>query len=132
MGEEVDKIFYSCRKAELALQTDFPSDSGTVRPLVEEEVLELIEGPRKEVLADAQRGRLKATKDGASGWITLKDRHGVVYAEANPKLYTCTELVAMTDGEDIKSCKVMRKIAVEELVEASGPVEEDPSTGVAR
>merc|ERR1712019_115499 len=53
--EEVDKIFYSCRKAELPLQTEFPSDSATIRPLIEEEVLELIEGPRKEMLPDAQR-----------------------------------------------------------------------------
>merc|ERR1712048_1340857 len=130
--EEVAKVFYSCRKAELPLQTGFPSDSSTVRTLAEEEVLELIEGPRTEELPDAQRCRLKASKDGQSGWITIKDRHEVVYAEANTKLYTCTATVAMTDGEDIKSCNVLRKLNVGEFVEASGPIVEDAASGVSR
>merc|ERR1712003_530747 len=130
--DECKKIFYCCRKADVPLQKDFETGSSTIRTLKEEEVMELVEGPRKEVLPDAQRGKLKATKDGAIGWITLKDRHEVVYADANPKLYTCTALVAMTDGEDIKSCKVLRKLAVGEFFEASGPVVEDPSTGVSR
>merc|ERR1712151_204390 len=130
--DEVKKIFYCCRKADVPLQKDFESGSSTIRTLVEEEVMELVEGPRKEVLPDAQRGKLKASKDGAIGWITLKDRHAVVYAEANSKLYTCTATVAMTDGEDIKSCKVLRKLAVGEFFEASGPVAEDSSTGVSR
>jgi len=130
--EEVEKILYSCRKADLPLQADFASSSSTIRPILEEEVLELVEGPRKEVLVDAQRVRLKASKDDQIGWITIKDRHGVAYAEANPKLYTCTATVAMTDGEDIKSCKVLRKLAVGEFFEASGQVVEDASTGVSR
>merc|ERR1712151_153471 len=130
--DECKKIFYCCRKADVPLQKDFESGSSTIRTLVDEEIMELIEGPRKEVLPDAQRGKLKATKDGAIGWITLKDRHEVGYADANPKLYTCTALVAMTDGEDIKSCKVLRKLAVGEFFEATGPVVEDPSTGVSR
>merc|ERR1711953_1431175 len=62
----------------------------------------------------------------------FKDRLGVVYAEANAKLYTCTAMVAMTDGEDITSCKVVRKLAVGEFYEASGPVVEDTKTGVSR
>merc|ERR1712187_437271 len=91
-----------------------------------------IEGPRKEVLPDAKRGKVKASKDDKIGWITVKDRHDIVYAEPNPKLYTCKEMVAMTDGQDIMSCKVLRKLAVGEFFEASGPVVDDASTGVSR
>merc|ERR1712151_1242620 len=127
-----DKIFFQCRKADVALQQEFDSGSSAVRTLVEEELLELLEGPRKETLPDAQRGRVKASKDGAIGWNTLKDRHAVVYAEANAKLYTCVATVAMTDGEDIKSCKVIRKLDVGEFFEASGPVVEDSESAVSR
>merc|ERR1712039_475247 len=56
----------------------------------------------------------------------------IVYAEPNPKLYICKEMVAMTDGQDIMSCKVLRKLAVGEFFEASGPVVEDSTTGVSR
>merc|ERR1719356_1346291 len=38
----------------------------------------------------------------------------------------------MTDGEDIKSCKVVRKLAVNEWFEASGPLVEDSASGVWR
>jgi len=130
--DEVSKIFYCCRKTDMPLQADFQSSSSTIRTLIEEEVLELIEGPRKEVLPDAKRGKVKASKDGKIGWITVKDRHDIVYAEPNPKLYICKEMVAMTDGQDIMSCKVLRKLAVGEFFEASGPVVEDTSTGVSR
>merc|ERR1712187_239809 len=84
------------------------------------------------VLPATQRGRVKTSKDEKIGWIPFKDRLGVVYAKANASLYTCTAMVAMTDGEDITSCKVVRKLAVGEFFEASGPVVEDSSTGVSR
>merc|ERR1711972_281407 len=61
--DEVNKIFYCCRKADMPLQAAFQSSSSTIRALEEEEVLELIEGPRKEVLPDAKRGKVKASKD---------------------------------------------------------------------
>merc|ERR1712060_883991 len=62
----------------------------------------------------------------------MGDRHDVVYAEANSNLYTCTQIVAMGDGEDIKSCKVIRKLDVGEFFEASGPVVEDSESQVSR
>merc|ERR1712151_453737 len=127
-----DKIFFQCRKADVALTEKFDSGSSAVRTLVEEELLELLEGPRTEMLPDAQRGRVKTSKDEKIGWITFRDRHEVVFAEANAKLYTCSASVAMTDGEDIKSCKVIRKLAVNEFFEASGPAVDDASTGVTR
>merc|ERR1712048_336645 len=130
--EKVDKIFYCCRKADVPVQKAYESSSDAIRTLGDEEILELLEGPRKEVLPDAQRGRVKTSKDSQTGWITFKDRLGVVYAEANSQLYTCSTTVAMTDGEDIKNCKVVRKLAEGEFFQGSGPVVEDSSTGVSR
>merc|ERR1712157_577413 len=107
------------------------NDSESIRTLMEEEILEFMEGPKKVEVPAVSRGRLK-TKDGKSGWITMKNENGVVYAAPNTKLYNCTTSVAMTDGEDIKTCKVMRKLAVGEKFQATGPPSEDAATGIER
>merc|ERR1719235_1904347 len=123
-------MFFATKKPDLVLSKTF--DGETIRTLMEEEVLELLEGPKKVEVKDVQRGRLKATKDDKTGWITLKDQSDVVYAAPNTKLYTCVTSVAMTDGEDIKACKVIRKLEVGEQFEATGPPSDDAGTGIER
>jgi len=112
---EVQKPFYICAQ-EVALTKDFASgEQELVRQLKSNEVLELIEGPRKESFPEALRARGKATKDGTVGWVTIRDRNGVVHAEASDKYYTCAQSVAITDGKNVKDCKVIRKLVVGEL-----------------
>merc|ERR1712045_1068687 len=41
-------------------------------------------------------------------------------------------VIAMTDGMDIKRCKVVRKLAVGEVVSAEEPPTQDPVSGVTR
>merc|ERR1719198_1993173 len=123
--KEVDKPYYACN-AEVELEGDVP------RTLKHEKVFELLQGPQKEVFADAQRIRGKASKDGATGWITSIDHQGVVFAEPCNKYYTCTTSVAMTDAKDIKNCNVVRKLTVgETFIAEEDPVVEDGS-GVTR
>lgn len=123
--KEVDKPYYACN-AEVELEGDVP------RTLKHEEVFELLQGPQKEVFADAQRIRGKASKDGATGWITSTDFKGVVFAEPCNKYYTCTTTVAMTDAQDIKNCKVIRKMTVgENFIAEEDPVVEADS-GITR
>merc|ERR1719329_499842 len=110
--QEVEKPFYSCNK-ETQLDADFEG-SAAVRTLKADEVLELLEGPRTETYPDGVRARGKASKDDKLGWFTVVDRRGEVFAEMSTKYYTCSSSVAMTDGFDIKSCKVLRKLAVGE------------------
>merc|ERR1712176_326861 len=98
----------------------------------DQEILELIEGPKKEELPDIKRAKVKASKDNAIGWLTLVDKQGTVYAEANQKLYVCTQSIAMTDVQDIKSCKVVRKLAVGEFFEVSGEIAVDKEASVSR
>jgi len=124
--QEVEKPFYSCQ-AEIALERDFKMDGedGLIRTVKVDEVLELIEGPRKLTFEPSLRVRGKATADGAMGWFTAKDKRGVIFAEADNKYYSCTSSVAMTDNRDIKDCKVIRKLAVGELFTLEeGPVED--------
>jgi len=62
---------------------------------------------------------------GQTGWFTVKDKSGVVLAEAEGKYYTCVATVAITDIFEIKTCKVVRKLAVGEMfLMQEGPVEE--------
>lgn len=131
--KEVDKPFYSCT-TETALEREFKSDGeeALLRMLKAEEVLELLEGPRKVTFDPAVRVKGKACLDGAMGWFTSKDKTGQVFAEADCKYFSCTSSVAMTDHMDIKDCKVLRKLAVGEIFTVEeGPVEEKEA-GITR
>jgi len=97
-----------------------------------DEVLELIEGPKKQTFQPALRARGKASSDAALGWFTVTDKQGTVFAESDGKYYSCTSSVAMTDSQDIKECKVIRKLAVGELFTVEeGPIEEKEA-GITR
>jgi len=122
---EVEKPFYTCL-SEVILEREFKSEGadGVTRTVAADEVLELLEGPRKQTFEPALRVRGKAIADGAMGWFTARDRNGNVLAEADSKYYSCTSSVAMTDNMDIKDCKVLRKLVVGELFTVEeGPVE---------
>merc|ERR1719517_301498 len=95
-------------------------------------MLELIEGPQKVTMQDVSRARVKLTKDDLQGWVTLRDKHGVTFAEPNTKLYMCKSTVAMTDGESIQDSKVVGKLQEGDMFDAStGEVKQD-ATGVFR
>jgi len=128
---EIDKPFCVCRK-EVGLEGDFNSGSSLVRTLKEDEILEVIEGPRDEVFRDVLRARVKTTKDNLQGWVSLCDKLGTTLAEANTKLYICRSSVAMTDAEDVRHSKVLRKLAADEMFEASGDLQEDTEAGIFR
>jgi hypothetical protein len=129
--KEVEKPFYSCTK-EIPFEKDFKTDEEPIRTLKVDEVLELIEGPRKETFEPALRVRGKVINGGEQGWFTVRDKKGTIYAEAETKHYSCTTSVAMTDELDIKNCKVIRKLAVGEVFTVlEGPVE-DKEAGITR
>jgi len=123
---KVLKPYYACTK-----EVKFETESGE-RKLQIDEVLELIEGPRKQVFKPGLRVRGKASSDGATGWFTVKNRSDVTFAEADGKHYMCTTSVAMTDAADIKNCNVVRKLEKGELFEALGETQECPTSGITR
>jgi len=74
----------------------------------------------------------KAVQDGKVGWFTMKDKIGNEFAERGNKCYTCTATVAITDVFDIKACKVLKKLAVDEVFTITeGPIIEEAS-GIER
>jgi len=126
-----EKPYFASIKAEAALKSD-AGGNDVVRTLKMGEVLEMVEGPRKELMPDTIRAKVRAGKDKAVGWIVIKDKEGVTYAECNEKLYTCKSAVAMTDGQNLEDCKVIRKLAVDELFLASTEPATDEASGITR
>eukprot|EP00927_Polykrikos_kofoidii_P059005 TRINITY_DN5399_c0_g2_i3.p1 TRINITY_DN5399_c0_g2~~TRINITY_DN5399_c0_g2_i3.p1 ORF type:complete len:1960 (+),score=510.81 TRINITY_DN5399_c0_g2_i3:78-5957(+) len=129
--QEAAKPFYAMQR-EVQMDKEFKPDGEVVRSLKGEEIVELVEGPRKGVVLAALRAKVKVASDGASGWVSIRGRDETVYAEVNAKLLHCTQSVAMTDNKDMASCKVLRKLAVGELFEAFGEAVEDSDSGVWR
>ncbi|CAE8628687.1 unnamed protein product [Polarella glacialis] len=100
------------------------SSSSTVRRMKKDEVLELLEGPREEVFEAELYLKGTASKDGAKGWILLREPAGSNSALQSTKFYKCRSTIAMTDSFDITSCKVVRKVAIGEALEVIGGQEE--------
>jgi len=119
--------------AEVDLHDGFMSEgSAVLQTLKAEDDLEVLEGPRKESLGNAMRARGKATLDGAVGWFTTKTKAGADCVKPGRSTYTCVSSIALTDGMDIKACKVVRKLAKgENLTVLEGPVE-DSNAGLTR
>jgi len=130
--QKVVKPYYMVTK-DSQLEKEFKNEGQeAIRTLKADEVLELVEGPRKETFTPATRVRGKACSDGATGWFTVKDKNGTAFTEPDGKYYSCTTSVAMTDEEDIKNCNVIRKLDKGEMfIVLEGP-NEDKSAGILR
>jgi len=103
-----------------------------VRSLRPGEVVEVLEGPRQEVLGNALRARGKVELDGATGWFTIKNKQGEECAKQGKSTFTCISGIALTSDRNIKDCKVLRKLDKgEELLVLEGPIQ-DEGAGVTR
>lgn len=103
-----------------------------IRDVQVDEVLELLEGPREETGKPSILLRGKASKDSAEGWITMQSSDGTTFAEASKDIYVCKSTIAMTDGFDIKKCKVTRKVEVGETLQVIGGRKEDSNVEITR
>jgi len=104
-----------------------------VRELLEGEVLEMLAGPIEQTFPDMQRAKLEAVKDNAKGWVTLVDKDQVTLVGLTKKYYICKASVAITNSEDVKASKVVRKLEKDELFEAAtGELKADTKSGIFR
>jgi len=130
--QECPKPCYVACAAE-ALQDGFASQGcSEVRSLRPGEVVEVLEGPRQEVVGNAIRARGKVESDGATGWFTIKDKQGDDCAKQGKTTFTCISGIALTSDRNIKDCQVLRKLVKgEDLVVLEGPIQ-DEGAGVTR
>merc|ERR1711957_214541 len=124
------KPFFETGK-ETPLQKDSKVDSSVVRTLKENEILEQVGLPRQEIADPISRTKVKAAKDNAVGWVTLKNKEGQMLATLTDTLIIKAG-VGMTDGQDMKTCKVIRKVAEGEKFNTCGNEIEDKENGVFR
>jgi hypothetical protein len=127
--KEVDKPFYALTR-ETALEKE---DGSAIRHMHADEVIELMEGPRKTTYPNVlkARGKLADVEGAPVGWLAIRDKRGVVYAEAS-SCYKCVSAVAITDTQDVNTCKVLRKLAEgEAFTMVEGPVKDEKS-GIER
>merc|ERR1711957_574217 len=126
----VPKPFFEAVK-EAALQKDSKVDSSVVRTLKENEIVEQVGIPREEIADPISRTQVKAAKDNAMGWVTLKNKDGQMLATLTDTLIIKAG-VGMTDAQDMKTCKVVRKLEEGEKFNTCGNEIEDKESGVFR
>jgi len=129
--KSIEKPFVWCSSDSDMLSTS-TSSAKKKRQLVKGEVLELLEGPREETQDPELIMKCVASKDGASGWITLRDASGEEIASPSQGLFVCKSTIAMTDVFDIKECQVVRKVDVGETLEVVGETKQDSTVEISR
>jgi len=130
--ERCEKPYYCCDcEVEATEAFDSTSASSEVRRLQVGEVLEVLEGPKKEDPTEVVRLRGTAQKDGAGGWVTQKDAAGRVLLETR-KLLVCLKSVAITTSFDISEGKAIRKLEVGETLEVIEEAKDDPKRSLTR
>lgn len=128
--ERCSKPYFRCL-AESGFQKSFESCSAEVKKLALGEVVEVLEGPRKEIPDEALRLKVKSSKDGKTGFVTLKDSSGQSTVEL-AKLMVCKQSIALTTTFDIAAGKAIRKLEAGEVLEVLEGPNEDSVRSLSR
>jgi len=126
------KPFYSCRE-EVLLQSAFESSSSEVRRLRPGQVVEVLEGSRRETAQQYIRVRGKAVKDGKEGWVSLQEPLGEKECciEAT-KVLVCKQSTALTTNFDISDSKSVRKLLAGEVLKVLEEGKQDEKRSLFR
>jgi len=128
--EKAVKPFFCC-EVESPLHSAFESSSPEVKSMQPGDVLEVLEGPRKEDPPETLRLKGKASKDGKAGFVTLKDMAGNDNFVIE-KLLVCKQSIAITTTFNIADGKAHRKLDVGEALEVLEGPQEDSTRGLNR
>jgi len=95
--DQLLKFFYKVVESTVVTTGLSIKDSGTVRRVKAGEMIELLEGPKKEELACMMRIKGKAVKDGSIGWITVAGNQGKTFLEEGGNLYKVRKETPLTE-----------------------------------
>lgn len=104
----------------------------TGEALVGGDVVEVLEGPRREDPREIARVRGKALRDGKAGWTTLKDSRSLGPCFELARTMVCKASTALTSEFDVRTCKAIRKLEPGEVLEQIEPAREDEDTKMTR
>lgn len=107
---------YKCTAA-VSLEDRFPSGSKALRMLEVGETFEISEGPKSETKIGASRIRGRNIGDGKEGWATWTKRSMYSWSPH----HSCKSSIALHDGLEVESAKLVRKLEVGESLEALEP-----------
>jgi len=128
---EPNQTIFACL-AGVALTDDMDiKNCNLVRKLEVGEVMTLLEGPVDDV-ASVTRIRVRAAKDRAEGWITMKGSAGKVFAEEIGQFCVVTRAVPLQTHQKNESSTTLRMLAMQELLELLEGPKEEKSTTVVR
>lgn len=112
---ETRKPYYRCI-VDIKLQDGFSSNR-TLRTLKAQEVVEVLEGPKKDD-QPALFVKGKPDKEGSEeGWITVRDKSGNVTSRLSDKHFVVKETIVLTDTQSIKECKPLKKLQADDVLE---------------
>jgi len=115
-----------------ALHKACERSSDEVGSLEAGEVMEVLEGPRKEAPLELFRIRGKAKSDGKTGWATLKaGKDGRPNFEC-ARTMLCKSSIALTTAFDVAACAPIRKLEAGEVLEQVEPPKEDETRKLTR
>lgn len=125
-------VFYRVSRPSVDLvQTMGVAQGKLVRKLDVNEILELLEGPIKEI-NKVVRVKCRAMKDGAIGWATATGSNGVVFVEQKRVHFQVKSSTTLTDVLSAKACTTIRELKDGELLEVFVWEKIDPTTGLRR
>ena len=125
-------VFYRVSRPNVDLvQTMGVAQGKLVRKLDVNEILELLEGPIKEI-NKVVRVKCRAMKDGAVGWATATGSNGVVFVEQKRVHFQVKSSTTLTDVLSAKACTSIRQLKEGELLEVLVWERTDPTTGLRR
>jgi len=122
---------YLCCREEFILQGAFEASSDEVLKIHAGQVVEVLEGPRREPATECLRVRCRAVKDGKMGFITLKDAAGNDLSES-VKVLVCRLGTTLTTDLDVSASKTVRKVEIGEVFEALDSAKEDEKRKLSR
>jgi len=102
------------------LSIDLPIKSKTLRRLSINEVLECIEGPKKDERVSVMRVRCRTVQDDTVGWATLAGNQGTKYLEPWGRVMRCIQECILRDGpsrEDSRAIRPLTKGEVMDVIE---------------
>merc|ERR1712228_488101 len=125
------RLFFKVARPTVLTET-ISIKSKTVRRLEVGEMLEAIEGPKKEDEVGVSRVRSRSVQDGSIGWVTVKGNQGTVFLEPGCNRMACVKETAITNGLSAKDSTTLRSIAQGEVIKVLEFEKKDGSTDVMR
>jgi len=113
---EMLRLFFRVVK-QTVMSVDTPIKSKTLRRLSVHEVLECVEGPKKEDRVGVMRVRCRAVQDDTVGWATLAGNQGTKYLEPGGRVMRCIQETVLCDGPSRVDSKEIRPITQGELID---------------